>query len=250
MKHDYLDKYSRLDSFIHKLDPRVKLICFFLAVVAVVSEPRGDLTGFPFYYLLIILLLAASRIPLSFVLKRCLIASPFIVMAAGVLPLSYLLSPGASASPSSAESMWFHPLSILLKAYAAVILLTLLSSTEKFHRLLNGLQKLKFPPVLGVMSALMYRYIFILNDEMLRTTRARKSRTPGKSRISRFRIYGNQAALIFLRGKKRAQDVYNAMMSRGFQGEFQEYNGFRLKLRDGLFSLLFLALYTGVRFGL
>jgi len=153
LKHDYLDKYSRLDSFIHKLDPRVKLICFFLAVLAVVSEPRGDLTGFPFYYLLIFLLVMVSRIPLVFVLKRCLIASPFIVMAAGVLPLSYLLSPASSFI--STQVMLFHPLSILFKAYAAVILLTLLASTEKFHRLLNGLQKLKFPPILGIMSALM-----------------------------------------------------------------------------------------------
>jgi len=248
LKHDYLDKYSRLDSFIHKLDPRVKLICFFLAVVAVVSEPRGDITGFPLYYLLIILLLAASRIPIVFVLKRCLIASPFIVMAAGVLPLSYVLSPASSSL--STQAMWLQSLSILLKAYAAVILLTLLGSTERFHRLLNGLQKLKFPSILGIMSALMYRYIFILNDEMLRTARARRSRTPGKSRISRFRIYGNQAALIFLRAKKRAQDVYNAMLSRGFKGEFPEYNGFKMRLQDGLFSVLFVALYAGVRFGL
>jgi cobalt/nickel transport system permease protein len=250
LKHDYLDKYSSLDSFIHKLDPRVKLVCFFLAVVAVVSEPRGDITGFPFYYLLIILLLAASRIPISFILKRCLIASPFIVMAAGVLPLSYLLNPGGSTSPLSSQMILLQSLSILFKAYAAIILLTLLSSTEKFHRLLNGLQKLKFPPILGVMSALMYRYIFILNDEMLRTTRARKSRTPGKSRVSRFRIYGNQAALIFLRGKKRAQDVYHAMLSRGFKGDFPDYHGLRLGLRDVLFSVVFLAVSAGVRFGL
>lgn len=248
MKHDYLDKYSRLDSFIHQRDPRVKLICFFLAVVAVVSEPKGDITGFPFYYLLMFLLLAASRIPVVFVLKRCLIASPFIVMAAGVLPLSYMLSPTPSSIPT--QVMVFHPLSILLKAYAAVILLTLLASTEKFHCLLNGLQKLKFPPILGIMSALMYRYIFILNDEMLRTARARKSRTPEKSRVSRFRIYGNQAALIFLRAKKRAQDVYNAMLSRGFKGDFPEYNGIHLGWGDALFSAVFLMVYAGVRFGL
>ncbi|MFW6140361.1 MAG: hypothetical protein ACOC5S_03295 [Acidobacteriota bacterium] len=80
MKHHYLDKYSDLDSFIHKLDPRVKLICFFLAILAVVSEPRGDLTGFPFYYLLLVLLLFFSRVPVVYVLKRCLLASPFIVM--------------------------------------------------------------------------------------------------------------------------------------------------------------------------
>ncbi len=248
MKHDYLDKYSGLDSSLHKLDVRIKLVCFLLAVVAVVSEPRGDISGFPFYYILILLLAAASRIPSAFIFKRCLIASPFIIMAAGVLPLSYMFS--KDSPPFSLDIWLYHPLSILLKAYAAIILLTLLTSTGKFHRLLKGLRTLKFPPVLGIMSALMYRYIFILNDERLRTNRARISRTAGKPGISRFRIYGNQAALIFLRGWKRARNVYHAMLARGFNGEFPEYEGFHLKSWDMIFSIVFLLSFAGVRFGL
>jgi cobalt/nickel transport system permease protein len=248
LKHDYLDKYSGRDSIIHLLDARVKLICFLLAVIAVVSEPRGDISGFPYYYLFIMGLVAASRIPVEFIIKRCLIASPFIVMAAGVLPLSYLLSQDQALL---SRDLWlYQPLSILLKAYAAIILLTLLTSTEKFHRLLKGLRALKFPLVLGVMSALMYQYIFILNDERLRTNRARISRMSGKLRTSRFRIYGNQAALIFLRGRKRAQNVYNAMVSRGFTGEFPEVEAFHLRCRDVIFSVLVFFISAGVRFGL
>lgn len=248
MKHDYLDKYSGRDSIIHRLDARIKLVCFLLAVIAVVSEPRGDMSAFPFYYVFIFALAAAGRIPFDFIFKRCLIASPFIIMAAGVLPLSYVLSP--EAAPMSMELWLYQPLSILLKAYAAIILLTLLTSTEKFHRLLKGLRILKFPPVLGIMSALMYRYIFILNDERLRTNRARAARMSGKARISRFKIYGHQAALIFLRGKKRAQDVYNAMLARGFTGEFPEYSALRIQSRDFIFSVGFIVIIAGVRFGI
>ncbi len=248
MKHDYIDKYSGRDSIIHRLDTRVKLVCFLLAVIVVVSEPRGDISAFPFYYVFILGLTLAGRIPFAYVFKRCLIASPFIIMAAGVLPLSYVLS---QEPVFLSRELWlYQPLSILLKAYAAIILLTLLTSTEKFHRLLKGLRTLKFPPVLGIMSALMYRYIFILNDERLRTNRARASRMSGKARISRFRIYGHQAALIFLRGKKRAQDVYNAMLSRGFTGEFPEYSTLRFQSRDFIFSVAFMLLIAGMRFGI
>jgi cobalt/nickel transport system permease protein len=162
--------------------------------------------------------------------------------------LSYVLS--QETAPLSRELWLYHPLSILLKAYAAIILLTLLTSTEKFHRLLKGLRTLKFPPVLGIMSALMYRYIFILNDERLRTNRARVCRLAGKPRTSSFRIYGNQAALIFLRGKKRAQDIYNAMLARGFTGEFPEYDAFRLHTADWIFLGVVVISFTGVRFGL
>lgn len=247
MKHDYLDKYSDRDSILHNLDPRTKMLCFFLAVIAVVSEPRGDLTGFPFYYFLSFMLAAVSRIPFVFIAKRCLIASPFIVMAAGILPLSHLISGGAGISQ---EIMAARSVSILLKAFAAIILLTLLTSTDRFHRLLSGMRKLKFPPVFGILSALMYRYIFILNDEMLRTSRARKSRTSGKIRSNRFLVYGHQAALIFLRGMKRARDVYNAMLSRGFSGEFPEYDEIKFKFRDAMFAGVFLFIFAAVRFGL
>ncbi len=235
MKHSFLDRFSELDSPIHRLDPRVKIVALLAAILIVVSEPRGEVGAFWLYYMLAAILLAVSRIPLSFVMKRCLMVTPFILMAAGLMLLT-----GSGNSYDVAAS-------IALKAFAAVILLTILTSTERFHRLLGGMRALKMPELLGTLSAFMYRYAFILSDEVMRTTRARQSRTPGRLKTGRFRAYGNQAATIFLRSWERSETVYNAMCSRGFTGRFPLANGFRFRIGDGLFLVLSITLFLAAR---
>ena len=245
MKHDYFDKYSGLGSFIHLLDPRTKILTFLAAIGIFVSEPRGEVFPFLFYYFLLSVLLGMSRIPLSFVLKRFLMAFPFILMAAVGLPLSHLA--GSTEGTAFTTQMALSSLSIVLKAGAAVIVLVLLTSTSKFHMLLKGMRSLRMPSVLGVMSALMYRYLFILNDERLRTNRARESRTPGRLRLNRFKVLGHQIALVFLRSWSRAHTVYYSMLSRGFQGEFPGFSPLRFHWADGLFFLSCILCLLAVR---
>jgi cobalt/nickel transport system permease protein len=246
LKHGYLDRYSGRKSLLHRLDPRTKIICIFAAVAVIVSEPRGEISCFLAYLPLVFLLVILGRIPLVFILQRCLVASPFILMAAALVPLSFGIG-RESAGVTHAVPLLAFSLSILFKAFSAVILLTLLLSTDRFHRLLKGMRNLRMPAVLGLMSSLMYRYIFILNDERLRTSRARISRTPGKLRLSPYRVYGQQAAMIFLRGWKRAHTVYDSMLSRGFRGDFPEFERLRFDSRDAFFSIVLTLILTGIR---
>jgi len=237
MKHAFLDKYSTLDSPIHRRDPRAKIIAFLAALLLMVSEPRGETGAFLFYYILIVLIVVVSRVPIRYVLKRCMIVSPFVILAAGLMMVS-----GNDAGDTVLIS-----LSIALKAFAAVILLTLLTSTEKFHRLIEGMRSLKLPSLLGVLSSFVYRYMFILSDEMMRTRRARMSRTPGRPLTGRFRTYGNQAATVFLRSWERSQVVYDAMCSRGFNGKFPLRRAFDFTWPDSIFLSTFTLLFALVR---
>ncbi len=246
MKHSFLDKYSNLNSPLHRIDPRGKLIAFILSIGVIVSEPRREILGVLLYYVIIVILLILSRIPLCYILKRCLIVSPIIIMAAAFLPLSYIA--GWKDLPEGMQGeVFIFSLSLVLKAFAAIILLTLLTSTEKFNRLLDGLRRLKMPSILGIVSALMYRYIFILNDEILRIKLARESRTPGKIRTSRFKMFGNQAAMIFIRSWSRAQIVYNTMLSRGFNGNFPDFKDLSFSMNDAFFVVIILAVMILIR---
>ena len=243
MKHSFLDRYSDMDSWIHSLDPRAKFISFFTAIVLMVAEPRGEVLCFIYYFVLIFFIIGLSRIPLHFYLKRLSITLPFILFAALLLPFSYLFSNEKEASFPVANMA----LSLGLKAIAAVLLLLILTSTGKFHRLLKGLRKLKMPDAIGQISAVMYRYIFILNDERLRALRAKESRTPGKLRTSAFRVYGHLAAQVFLRSWERAHIVYNSMLSRGFTGNFPEYEEMSIRAFDVVFSIIFIAGFCIIR---
>lgn len=247
MKHSFIDKYSELDSPVHRLDARLRLTGAFAAILIIVSEPRGQLEPFIIYALFMVGLVWLSRIPWRFILSRCLIVAPFILISAAFYPISLLWDREALATMGITGQIMVA-LSIMTKAFLSVAMITMLVSTGRFHDLLHGMRRMKMPRLVGVLSAMMYRYIFIIYDEALRTTRARESRTPGKLTTGKIQTYGSQASMIFLRSWDRSQMVYQAMLSRGFTGEFPVMNKQPLRLNDILFVVLFIGLFLGVRF--
>jgi len=243
MRHSFIDKHSHIKSPIHAFDARLKFIFVFLSILIIVSEPKGRLYTFGFYVPLILSLLFLSRIPLGFFFKRLLIIMPFFALTALLYPLSIYVS------GTAVDIVTYNvALSIFLKALLSVSLLMLLISSEKFHRLLAALRKIGMPRIIGIIAALMYRYIFILHDETMRTTVARMSRTPGKLTQGKIKVLGNQLAMIFLRSWERSKTIYNAMLSRGFNGTFSHTEGFHLKRVEIPVFLVLLASFLCVRF--
>ncbi len=246
MKHDFIDKFSHLDSPVHRLDPRMKIIAVLAGITIIVTEPlTADLLHFLLYSALITAVVSISQLPVAYVLKRLLIVTPFILMASLFYPVSLLL--GSDSLEKVRDELIMSGVIIFLKATLAVVLLVLLSSTEKFHRLLMAFRKLRVPVIITTVSALLYRYVFLIADETLKTTRARESRTPGRLRRGRIRAYGNQVAVIFIRSWERSQVIYKSMMSRGFTGEFYDINTMEAGLIDIVLPLLFVALLLTVR---
>ena len=246
MKHDFIDKYSHIDSPVHRLDPRMKILAALAGIVVIVTEP---LTADPLHFLLYTALIAAvvalSRLPVRYLARRMLVVMPFILMAALFYPLSLLI--GSETVAGERKEILTAGAIIFLKASLAVVLLIMLSSTERFHRLLMALRRLRVPVIITTVSALLYRYVFLISDEALKTNRARQSRTPGKLKTGRIKTYGNQVAVIFLRSWERSQTIYKSMLSRGFNGEFPDMQRMETGMADIVLPLLFVALLLTVR---
>ena len=242
MKHDFLDKYAGLNTVLHRLDPRSKIIAFTFSLIMVVSETKVGEYHFVVYYLILAILIIISKVSLIFILKRTLMTSPFIIITAASIPFSFWLTNGFIDNNSITLAIL-----VILKALFAIILLTLLTSIEKFHILLAGFRKLKMPALFGIISAMMYRYIFILIDELHRTRFARESRSPGNYVSNRFKIYGNQAAVIFIRSWNRADMVYQSMLARGFNGTFPEMKNLNFKLTDSIFVMIIILTFSMIR---
>jgi cobalt/nickel transport system permease protein len=84
---------------------------------------------------------------------------------------------------------------------------------------------------LTTVIAFLFRYLFILTDEVFRILRARESRSaglPGQigggSLIWRARITGSMAGQLFLRSYDRSDRIYHAMISRGYAGHLRTLN--------------------------
>jgi cobalt/nickel transport system permease protein len=203
MRHDFLDKFSRLDSPIHRLPAGSKLGLAMAGILATVIVPLTQ----PWFFLLLLLLLATTtvlgRIPPSFVLGRLVLLEPLV---AGIAILSVLQPNGGLAA-----------LSIVVKSTLCLTTMILLTNTTPFADILGVLRSLRVPALLITVLALMYRYLFVLIDEAERMRRARLSRTFSTRRD---RLWKSSAALIgqlFVRSSERAERIYAAMSARGWR---------------------------------
>jgi cobalt/nickel transport system permease protein len=139
-----------------------------------------------------------------------------------------------SISRSGLWILW----NVVIKACLGVFSVILLSSTTSFPQLIRGMEKLGSPRILTMVTSFMYRYSFILIDEMQRMKRARDSRCFGGKWFWQSKVVGHMIGTLFLRSFHRGETVYMAMLSRGYHGSMPETKARRI----GLGELLFLSL--------
>lgn len=219
MKHAFLDEYSGLESPVHQLDPRAKLVGFVALIVICVSTPPDRYAAFAAFLGLELALVLLSRLPWRHVFKRMLVVLPFILVVAVFLPFfskgggSYNLGP-LTVSAHGLLVLW----NVAAKSTVSVLAVILLSSTTPFPELLKGMERLKVPKLLTTVMSFMYRYIFVLVDEAQRMRRARDSRGWSGKWFWQGKVVGHMIAALFLRSYERGERVYAAMLARGYDG--------------------------------
>jgi cobalt/nickel transport system permease protein len=202
MRHDFLDRYSRLESPVHRLPATIKLfVSFVLIVTAVTTSFR-----YPWIFAAIgaVLLCVAflSRIPVRFTFGRLLMLEPF---ALGIAVMALFQHNGFDVF-----------LTILVRSTLCLLTTILASNTTPFSEVLATLRKLKTPSLLITVLALAYRYLFVLIDEGERLQRARKSRTFAAGREKSWMTLSSLIGQLFVRSSERAERIFAAMTSRGW----------------------------------
>jgi cobalt/nickel transport system permease protein len=242
MKHSFVDQYSGLDSFVHRLDPRTKLLGSLAFVLAVVLTQPGNWRLFAVYLCVIAGLVWLSRLPLKYVLKRSLVIFPFVVMIAVFVPFFKQGHEAASYDIGAWHiAVTYEGLAVLVnvvvKSWLSILCLIVLSSSTKFEQLLQGMSGLKVPQVFVQITSFMYRYMFVIADQAMRMQMARDSRNFGMKRSNIFRTMGNMIGMLFIRSYERAERIYAAMLSRGYNGEIVAVNKLKFQLPDAYFAL-------------
>ncbi|MFC2034287.1 cobalt ECF transporter T component CbiQ [Chloroflexota bacterium] len=244
MKHSFLDQYSDLNSFIHKLDPRTKFISTLVFIMAVTLTPPGYWLTFACYFVLVATLIFISKVPLFYILKRSLVIMPFVLLIAIFVPFF------KEGEVAVSYSIWIWQISvtydglqvlgsILTKAWLSILCLILLTATTRITNLLAGLEEMRMPRVMVMILSFMYRYIFVLIDEVFRMKMARDSRNFGGSRFWHLKTIGNMTGTLFIRSYERGERVYAAMLARGFDGHSRTMNQLSFRRTDVLFGVSF-----------
>jgi cobalt/nickel transport system permease protein len=203
VRHDFLDRYSRLDSPVHRLPAWLKTLAALALVVVVAAAPRGWVWAFAGAAVALLVVAVLSRVPPVFLARRLLLAEPFVV---GVALLSLLQPDG-----------WRVFEVLVARSTICVFALILLSNTTPFAELLGVLRAVRLPSLFLTVLALMYRYIFVVIDESERLQRARASRSFRREGMRGWRTVAATAGQLFVRSSERAERIYAAMCARGWR---------------------------------
>lgn len=227
MHANFEDQYHPGASILHQADPRAKILLAVGSILLVSLTPIQRWVGVVFILLLIWLSVWLSDLPFTWILKRSVVALPFVLAA---LPLPFTTH-GTLAftvpliNLQASQEGLVQMAGVFIKSWISVQAAILLAAVTRFDQLLWGLRGLFLPRALIGIIGLMYRYLFLLADEILRLTRARASRSgtvrgsspPGL--IWQAQISGNMAGVLFIRSLERSERIYLAMASRGYKGE-------------------------------
>jgi len=241
-----LDRLSYQDTFVHRLDPRAKVVCTMLFLFTVISFPKYEITALIPFFLFPVLLAALGDIPIPFLLKKVALVSPFAFFIGMFNPLlDRTIVAVIAGVPLSAG--WLSFFSILIKFTLTISAALLLIATTSFPGICHALRLLGVPAIFVSQLLFLYRYLFVLMEEAMRLARARDMRSFG-DRGSGIKVVVRLIGTLFFRTVERAERIYSAMLSRGFDGDIPSMKHYRLKPVDILYVLVMLVFFTIFRF--
>ena len=208
MSSNYLDRYGRARTVCHRLPPKLK-IALTLAVVlaaALVSPLLWPVHG----VLAVVVFIGhtLARIPLSYLARRLAFFLPMVLVLSISVPL-------ASGFERGWEIMW----GILFRSSVAFLAVVWLVNVMPFDQLLVTLRRLRVPAVLVSMLAFMYRYSFVVWNELEKMQTARESRTFGRAGLRwKWKVASQLVGMLLIRSLNRAERVHGAMRARGWDG--------------------------------
>ena len=207
MTPDFLDRYARGDTLCHRWPALFKLGLTLAVILTAVLLPISQWPVLGCLACIVFAGLSVARIPMAYLVRRLVFLTP---MLAGVA-VSVLLSQGPAGLELAAT--------IVARALVAFLAGVWLVNVTPFEELLLAAQRLGMPSLLAAMLAMMYRYLFVIFDELAKMNTARRARSFGGRNVVREWIDSAQLiGRLLIRSVDRAERIHGAMCARGWQG--------------------------------
>ncbi|MGZ8745013.1 MAG: cobalt ECF transporter T component CbiQ [Nocardioides sp.] len=204
-------------SVIHRAPAHIKLVALVGFMLTVVATPTDWYAVFAVYALILLAVVAASRVPPPYLAKRMVIELPFVVFA--------LLVPFVATGPrtevlglSLSEPGLVAAGGLLMKGTLGVLASLTLAATTEPGDVLRGLQRLRMPDPLVQIMGFMIRYLDVVTGEMTRMLTAMKSRGCNPRSPRHWPTLARSLGALFIRSYERGERVHLAMLSRGYDG--------------------------------
>lgn len=234
-----IGQYLALGSFIHRMDPRVKLLSFTLLVAAITFS--ASLAANAILLLVVFALVPLSKIPMRYALSGLKPAIPIVLLLAALQILFY--TSAFTGSPNCVSFLRWGPIDsntcgvqLAVVSAARFIELLVLTSLLTFsttiteltlgtEQLLSPLQRFNFPAhELALTMTIALRFVPTLAEELERIMKAQVSRGADLGQQGRLRFIRQTRALLplivplFLSALRRAEGLILAMEARCYTG--------------------------------
>ncbi len=205
-------------SAVHRAPAHQKLVALVGFMLLVVATPRDWYAAFALHAVLLLSVVAASRVPPTYLAKRMVIEVPFALFA--------LLVPFVATGPRT--EVWGVSLSepglvaaggLLMKGTLGVLASLTLAATTEPADVLRGLQRLRMPDVIVQIMGFMIRYLDVVTAEMGRMVTAMRSRGCDPRSPRHWPVLARSLGALFVRSYERGERVHLAMLSRGYTGQ-------------------------------
>lgn len=230
------------------VDPRAKWFVTFAFILVVTSFGKYEISRLTPLVLYPVSVTAVSCVPVGKLLRRVLVALPFVLFVGLFNPLfdRQILFQAGGVSISGG---WISFVSITFRSLLAVAAAVVMAMTTPFDRLCLGLEKMGVPRVLVTQLQFLYRYLSLLQEEAVRMVRAHDLRARGNRPKIRLSSAASMIGFLLLRSLDRATRIYRAMLVRGFDGEVRLMRPLRFAWsRDGMFASCWTLYFLAVRF--
>lgn len=224
-------RYIHQDTFIHRLDPRTKLLSIFLIIVLLFVN--RSTAGYFLYTLLLLLLFYLSKISLVEVLKSLKAVAVLLIFT---FIFRFMITPGTPIFEWGFLSFTEEGLAVATRMTFRIGLMILFASLLSFtttpKEMADGFEKMahfnykeenkKYNAQItniSIMVMIAFRFIPILMDEVQNIQNAQISRGAEYEKagvIARTKHMANVALPLFLSVLNRASDLGNAIDARGY----------------------------------
>ncbi|MBF0564557.1 MAG: cobalt ECF transporter T component CbiQ [Nitrospirae bacterium] len=245
------------DNFFQRIDARIKVLflLFFVIIISLKKEIMPEAFIGAFIFILTII----SRVNVFNLYKRVLffgfifgflIAIPsafnFITRGEIIFHIIHLAKPYTF--------LFYHipeEIGITREGVYGVTMLTLrvmnslavsffVLYTTSFPEIIKALKVLKVPDGVLMIITLSYKYMFIFAGTVEDMHLAKKSRLAGQvSNADARRWIAGRIAFVFKKTMLRCEDIYKAMLGRGFSNDVKIYEAGRLHTRDWVTGAVF-----------
>ena len=202
---------------VHRAPAHLKVLALLGFMLLVVATPGDWLPAFAGYLAVLVAVVAVSRVPATYLLRRMVVEVPFVVFA---LLMPFIATGprvdvlGVAVSQPGLAAAW----ALLVKGTLGVLASLTLAATTEPRDLLAGLERLRVPNLLVQIMGFMVRYLDVVTDEMRRMRVARESRGFTARDVRHWPVIARSAGALFIRSYERGERVHLAMLSRGYTG--------------------------------